>query len=304
MYEQKLGQYNQVMNRDPKLAHNTKNDLLQGLFLGLQGVQRIADPANAPQGPIQYLGNARKQAELQTLAPQVQSLGAQVAARAAQRKADLEATKTKAEVLNIDSQIKQREYTQAHPGMETEKVDDVLYERPKGSSVPFKPAAGVTQPKKVQVKLPDGTVVEVPGIDAVRFETAQSEKDADRALQEGKINSDRRDDFRKELNDWSQKESQRSQKVSEWVDDGLAKSQQARDLRNQAAGIAGTKEALEMTTKAAELEAESQKLFNNAKQSRPTPKPSAPGTFVAPKNNRRVKVGGTRKPNDPLGLFN
>jgi hypothetical protein len=303
MYEQKLGQYNQVMGRDPKLAHTTKNNLLQGLFLGLQGVQRIADPANAPQGPLQYLGNARKQAELQTLAPQVQSLGAEVKARAAQRKSDLDAAKTQAQVVDIASKVQQRQYGMSHPGMETTTNDGVLYERPKGSTAPWQPAAGVKPPQRVPVVLPNGATVDVPGIDAVRFEAAQAEKEAEKAFQVGKINSDRYDDYRKELNDWSQKEAARSQQVSTWVNDGLSKSQQARELRTQAAGIAGTKEALDLNTKAAELEAEAQKSFNDAQQSKKTPKPTAPSSFTSPTNKKGIKVGGVSRAKDPLGLL-
>lgn len=300
----KLGQYNQVAQQDPKLKHTVKNNILQGLFLGLQGVQRIADPDRAPQGPIKYLGEARKEDKLNRMAPLIQSLGAQVSARREQQKADLATQNTQSEIKARDTDRQIKQYNQEHPGMEIIKDGDGnILERPKGSTEAFKPAGGTTPVKKIPITLSDGRSVEVPTIDAVRLDTAKAERDTERLFQEGRINQEQVETHRKEMDDWRQKEETRTNQVVTWTNDALSKDQEAKSLREQAKTIPGTKEALDLETKAAAAEVERDRLFNQAKTSTPTPKPSTPTSFSAPSGT----VPGKRKvskASDPYNLLN
>lgn len=302
-YANKLGEYNALQAQDPKLKHNFKNNLLQGLFIGLQGLQRIADPQNAPQEPVKYLGQARKDYKLNQMTPMLQGLNAQVGARAAARKEDLATQNVQSEIKARDTETTIKQYNQTHPGMETIKDEDGnILERPKGSSQPYKIAGGVTPVKKIPITLSDGRSVDVPTIEAVKLDVAKTERETERLFQQGKINADQADQRRKELDDWRQKEETRTQQLVTWTNDALAKDQEAKSLRDQAKGIAGTKEALDLETKAATLEAERDRLFNQAKTSSPNPKPTTPTPFVAPAGT--VPGKKAKKANDPYNLLN
>lgn len=299
----KLQEYNAVAQRDPKLKHNLKNNLLQGLFVGLQGLQRVADPERAPQGPIKYLGNARKEYELNQMSPMIQSLGSQVNARTAARKEDLATRNVESEIGARDSKRKIDEYNVTHPGMETIKDDEGnILERPKGSTQPYKPAGGIKPVKKSSVVLPSGERVEVPTMDAVRYETQKQEKENERLYQTGKINYDTKKDNDEKMDAWRKGEDVRGQQIVTWTNEALAKDDEAKRLRKQAEGIAGTKEALDLQTKADAAEVERDRLFNQAKTSSPADKPKLTGEFKAPAGT--VPGKKVTKANDPYNLLN
>lgn len=281
----KLGEYETVANRDPKLKHNLKNNLLQGLFLGLQGVQRLADPERAPQGPLQWLGQARKQDELQRMVPGIQGLQAEVGARQQAAKAGLEEQNIKSQIAAREQDMQIKDLKRKNPGMEIKNdpsTGNLIWHKA-GSDDPFVPVPGSTPAQMVPITSPDGTTtVQVPAKDALHSWQQEQEAANNRAFQEGTINQKQRDENNKRLDDWRQTEDARLTQVAAWTTDARAKSNLAFAKRQRAEKMPDTKEAFDLNKEADELEAEATRLSDLAATSRPTKKPTLTEAFQAP----------------------
>jgi hypothetical protein len=303
-YNKALGEFNTVLGQSPKLPHKMKNNIMQGLFLGLQGIQRIADPEHAPQGPIMGLGQARKNDKLAQIGARVQGLGAEVESRAKQRKVDLESRKTQTEIDKINYDIDAKEYERLHPGMEIQKGDDgSIYERPKGSGpgVEWKPAKGITQPQRVAVTLRDGTKVMTTGDKAIDREIASDYRQAQMDMEAGKFNAGALNDYEKELTKWSADNDKLIQEQKKLRADGQEKQAAAQELLRQAAALesqGGVKEASDLRAKAIEMNAEGKSLERQGDGIQLLSKPKPPRhTLSSPKLEKK------RSSVDRLGIL-
>lgn len=282
-----------------------QNKWLQGLFLAAQAGQRIADPTNIagaydPKQPIQWLGNAKKQADLQRIQGELAPIYAQDQQRAGSLKAGIELEKELANLTKTRAEAAQIGKTKP----ETREFGGRVYTTTDGG-VTWRDAQGIVAPPIVKRQLEGGETVELNARDVYtqekqdkrNTETAEATraaKEVEREIDATRYAVDDQARFETEQAEFQNKRAAVITEGEELQNQAGVLESQARDL--EAKG--GASEAAKLREEAAKLRAQGRAKIRQGNEMKP-PR-TKPKSYTVPKTPKSGRVSRSK---DPLGLF-